>query len=204
MKTDTQQKSIILSSPTFRAKKVSFADVFGLKLEVVKTTTPCNSEDNLCELHGVPDERKNRCDVNGNIPRVQQKKCLLPCFVAPSRIDGFMRRLHAQNVCLENITCEKFVVSGLIRVTNLSYRKEVNVRFTLDGWETYRDIWADYMSSCSDGKNDKFTFRITVPFDFEVNRHMEFAIRYRVLNQEFWDNNDGKNYHVQCLEFLSE
>ena len=118
--------------------------------------------------------------------RVQQKKCLLPCFVAPSRIDGFMRRLHAQNVCLENITCEKFVVSGLIRVTNLSYRKEVTVRFTLDGWETYRDIWADYMSSCSDGKNDKFTFRITVPFDFEVNRHMEFAIRYRVLNQEFW------------------
>ena len=98
------------------------------------------------------------------------------------------------------IACEKFVVSGLIRVTNLSYRKEVTVRFTLDGWETYRDIWADYMSSCSDGKADKFTYRITVPFDFEVNRHMEFAIRYRVLNREFWDNNDRKNYHVQCLE----
>ena len=203
MKSDTQQKSTVPTSPTLRSKKVCFADLVGLKLEFVKIITPCNSEDNLCELYGAIGARKNRFDVNGNIPRVERTKCLLPCFVAPSRIDGFMRRLYSQNVCLENIACEKFVVSGLIRVTNLSYRKEVTVRFTLDGWENYRDIWTDYMSSCSDGKTDKFTFRITVPLDFEVNRHMQFAICYRVLNQEFWDNNDGKNYHVQCLEIQS-
>ena len=199
MKTDTQQNSTVPTSP----KKVCFADLVGLKLEFVKTITPCSSEDNLCDLRNVAGARKDCSDINGNIPRVERKKCLLPCFVAPSRIDGFMRRLYSQNVCLENVACEKFVVSGLIRVTNLCYRKEVTVRFTLDGWETYRDIWADYMSSCSDGKTDKFTFRITVPFDFEVNRHMQFAICYRVLNQEFWDNNDGKNYHVQCLEIHS-
>jgi len=29
---------------------------------------------------------------------------------------------------------------------------------------------------------------------------MRFAIRYKVLNQEFWDNNNTKNYHVQRLE----
>ena len=200
MKTDTQQKSIVPTSPTSGSKRVCFADLVGLKLEFVKLITPSSSEDNLCDLRKVAGARKDRFDINGNILRVERTKCLLPCFVAPSRTDGFMQRLHSQNVCLENIACEKFVVSGLIRVTNLSYRKEVTVRFTLDGWETYRDIWADYMSSCSDGKTDKFTYRITVPFDFEANRHMEFAIRYRVLNREFWDNNDRKNYHVQCLE----
>ena len=196
-----QPKSSVPTSPTSRAKKVCFADLVGLKLEFVKTITPCNSEDNLCDLCGVVGVWKNRCDVNGNIlPPRKRMKCLLPCFVAPSRVDGFMRRVHGQNVCLENIACENFVVTGLIRVTNLSFTKEVTVRFTLNDWKTYRDIWADYMSSCSDGKTDKFCFRITVPVDFEVNRQMQFAIRYQVSNQEFWDNNNRKNYNVQCLE----
>ena len=115
-----------------------------------------------------------------------------------------MKRVYSQNVCLENIACENFVVTGLIRVTNLSFIKEVTVRFTFNGWATYRDIWADYMSSCSDGKTDKFSFRVTVPHDFEKNQHMEFAIRYRVSDQEFWDNNDRKNYHIQCLEVFPE
>ena len=185
------------------AKKVSFADLVGLKLEFVKTITPCNSEDNLCQC-AVVDPWKNHCDTARNLPR-RSVKCLLPCFVHPSESTGsFMKRVYRQNVCLENIVCKNFVVTGIIRVTNFSYSKEVTVRFTLNGWETCRDIWADYMSTCSDGKTDKFSFRITIPHDFEVNQYMEFAIRYRVLNQEFWDNNNRSNYHVQCLEVLSE
>lgn len=189
------------TSPTSPAKKVCFADLVGLKLEFVKIITPCSSEDNLCSVVGA---RKSHCDINGNLPR-RRVKCLFPCFVRPTELtDSFMNRVHNQNVCLENIACENFVVTGLIRVTNLSFIKEVTVRFTLNGWATYRDIWADYMSSCLDGKTDKFSFRVTVPHDFEVNRHMEFAIRYRVSGQEFWDNNDRKNYHIQCLEVSSE
>ena len=204
MKADTQQKSCVLTSPTSRSKKVYFADLVGLKLEFVKTITPCSSEDNLCDLCGVVGAWKSHCDINGNVVRMKKMKCLLPCFVAPSRIGGFMGRVHSQNVCLENIACENFVVTGLIRVTNVSYIKEVTVRFTIDDWETFRDVWADYMSSCADGKTDKFCFRITIPVDFEINRHMQFAIRYQVSNQVFWDNNDRKNYHVQCCEVLSE
>ncbi|KAJ7374728.1 Protein phosphatase 1 regulatory subunit 3E [Desmophyllum pertusum] len=115
-----------------------------------------------------------------------------------------MKRVYSQNVCLENIACQNLVVTGLIRVANFSYIKEVTVRFTLDGWSTYRDIWADYMSSCSDGKTDKFSFRIAVSPEFEVNGYMEFAICYHASSQEFWDNNDRINYHVQCLEVLPE
>ena len=196
MKTDGQGSG--LTSPTSPAKKVCFADLAGLKLEFVKIITPCSSEDNLCSVVGA---RKNHCDINGNLPR-RRVKCLFPCFVRPALTDSFVKRVQSQNVCLENIACENFVVTGLIRVTNLSFIKEVTVRFTFNGWATYRDIWADYMSSCSDGKMDKFSFRVTVPHDFEVNQHMEFAICYRASDQEFWDNNDRNNYHIQCLEAL--
>ncbi|XP_068692444.1 protein phosphatase 1 regulatory subunit 3C-like [Montipora foliosa] len=201
MRADAQQTSSMQASPTPGSKKVCFADLVGLKLEFVKTITPCSSEDNLTGLAGVVNRlQRNHCDINGNILLRQRTKRLLPCFVNPSKTDGFMRRVFDQNVCLENIACENFVVTGLIRVTNLSYTKEVTIRFTFDNWDSYRDSWADYMSSLSDGKTDKFTFRITVPCDFEVHRFMSFAIRYRVMNQEFWDNNDTKNYHVQCLD----
>ncbi|XP_078368227.1 protein phosphatase 1 regulatory subunit 3C-like [Oculina patagonica] len=201
MKTDGQLKKSGLTSPTSPAKKVCFADFVGLKLEFVKTITPCSSEDDLCTFVGA---WKLHCDINGNLPK-RRLKCLFPCFVRPSeQTDSFMKRVYSQNVCLENIACENFVVTGIIRVTNLSFTKEVTVRFTLNGWMSYRDIWADYMSTCADGKTDKFSFRITVPHDFEVNRHMEFAIRYRVSNQEFWDNNNRNNYHVQCLEVSPE
>lgn len=199
MKTEGQSSG--LTSPTSATKKVCFADLVGLKLEFVKIITPSSSEDNLCSVVGA---RKNHCDINGNLPR-RRVKGLFPCFVRPAlQTDSFMKRVYSQNVCLENIACENFVVTGLIRVTNLSFIKEVTVRFTFNGWATYRDIWADYMSSCSDGKTDKFSFRVTVPHDFEKNQHMEFAIRYRVSDQEFWDNNDRKNYHIQCLEVSPE
>lgn len=202
MKADVQVKASMSSSPTSREKRVSFADLVGLKLEFVKTITPCSSEDNLCGVVGV--WKDSCCDMNGNLLRMRRMICLKPCFIVPSRTEDFIERVQSQNVCLENIACENFVVTGVIRVKNLAYAKEVTVRYTLDDWDTFRDVWADYMSSCLDGKSDKFSFRITVPIDFEVNRFMNFAVRYRVLGQEFWDNNNGENYHVQCAEVLTE
>ena len=116
-----QAKGSELTSLASRPKKVCFADMFGLKLEFVKTITPCSSEDNLYDLSGVVEMCKNRCDINGNLLQMKQMKYLLPCFVAPSRIDGFMERVYSQNVCLENIARDNFVVTGLIRVKNVSY-----------------------------------------------------------------------------------
>ena len=199
MKMNGQLKDSGLSSTTAGVKKVSFADLVGLKLEFVRTITPSSSEDNLCTVDGA---WKPHCDNTEHSPR-KRVKCLYPCFVQPSeKTDSFMKRVYSQNVCLEYIACNNLVITGLIRVTNLSYMKEVTVRFTLNGWQTYRDIWADFMSTCSDGKTEQFSFRISLPHDFEENRHMEFAIRYRVSNQEFWDNNNRNNYHVRCLERL--
>jgi len=127
-------------------------------------------------------------------------KFLSPSFVDPYLTDEFIERVYRQNVCLESISCNDLVVTGAIRVTNICFAKEVTVRFTLDEWKSFRDVWADYLSSNLDGKTEQFSFRITVPVDFEVDSEMQFAIRYCVAEQEFWDNNSCKNYRVKCLE----
>ena len=199
MKMNGQVKDSGPTSTTSRVKRVSFADLVGLKLEFVRTITPSSSEENLRTL----DDALWNTNCDDTKAPSKRVKCLYPCFVQPSESsNNFMRRVYSQNVCLEYIVCNNLVITGLVRVTNLSYMKEVTVRFTLNGWETYQDIWADFMSTSSDGRTETFSFRISVPHDFEVNRHMEFAIRYRVSNKELWDNNNHNNYHVRCSERL--
>lgn len=180
-------------------KRVSFADAAGFTLEFVKTIPPHACEDNVTILNG------NAWNVNSNctrnLPSPQpRRKCLAPCFTEPRKTSSFFERVYSQNVCLESISCDDLVVSGSIRVTNICFAKEVTVRFTLDDWRTYRDIWADYFSSSVDGKTDKFWFRMTIPADFVVDLEVEFAIHYCVDGQEFWDNNFNRNYRIQYIE----
>ena len=186
------------STPKIK-KRVSFADAAGFTLEFVKTIPPHSGEDNVTIY------TSNVWDVNNNYSRNlpsprPRGKHLSPCFTEPCKTSSFFERVYSQNVCLESIACDDFVVTGSIRVTNIGFAKEVTVRFTLDNWRSYRDIWADYLSSSMDGKTDKFWFRITVPVDSAVGLEIKFAIRYCIGGQEFWDNNLNTNYEIQCIE----
>ena len=186
------------STPTRSIKKkVSFADSFGFALENVKTIPPYSREDDVTVCHTTTDD--NSCGLHMHTSR-QRMKYLSPSFAEPCKTDSFMERVFKQNVCLESISCDDMVVTGVIRVTNIGFGKEVTARYTLDGWINFRDVWADYLSSNLDGKTEQFSFRITAPVELEVDLQIEFAIRYRVGGYEFWDNNFGRNYHVQCLE----
>lgn len=177
-------------------KKVSFADDAGLTLENVKTIPPYRSEDDLAFNNTTPNN--NVCGLYMHSPR-RWTKFLSPCFVEPCKTDSFMERVFKQNVCLESVSCNDLVVKGIIRVTNMDYVKQVTVRSTFDDWNNFRDIWTDYLSSNMDGKTEKFSFRITAPVDFEADFEVEFAIRYRVAEYEFWDNNFGRNYIIRCF-----
>ena len=185
------------STPTGTIKKkVSFADTAGFTLEFVKTIPPESYKD--VTLVNTARNHKDCGLLMHSLPR--RMKFLSPSFVDPYLTDEFIERVYRQNVCLESISCNDLVVTGAIRVTNICFAKEVTVRFTLDEWKSFRDVWADYLSSNLDGKTEQFSFRITVPVDFEVDSEMQFAIRYCVAEQEFWDNNSCKNYRVKCLE----
>ena len=195
-----EMNEISSTSTTKIKKRVSFADAAGFTLEFVKTIPTHSGEDNVTIY------TSNAFNVNNNNSRLSlpsprlRGKNLAPCFTEPCKTSSFFERVYSQNVCLESIVCDDFVFAGTVRVTNISFAKEVTVRFTLDDWKSYRDIWADYFSSSMDGKTDKFWFRIAVPVDSPVDQEIKFAIRYCIGGREFWDNNLNRNYKIQFIE----
>jgi hypothetical protein len=67
--------------------------------------------------------------------------------------------------------------------------------------ENWQDLEAQYYGETSPGK-EKWSFSLsafTVPYSQRTSVqavNMEFAIRYEVDGETFWDNNTGLNYHV--------
>jgi hypothetical protein len=85
---------------------------------------------------------------------------------------------------------------GKVFVKNLDYHKTVMIRYTFDFWETYGNVQASF---CQHHKiYDVFSFHIDpIP---QTCSTVYFAICYRVGdNQEYWDNNNGKNYEIQIV-----
>lgn len=187
------------TSTTKIKKRVSFADAAGFTLEFVKTIPTHSGEDVTIYTSNALNVNNNNSRLSLPSPRPRGKN-LAPCFTEPCKTSSFFERVYSQNVCLESIVCDDFVFAGTVRVTNIDFAKEVTVRFTLDDWKSYRDIWADYFSSSMDGKTDKFWFRIAVPVDSPVDQEIKFAIRYCIGGREFWDNNLNRNYKIRFIE----
>ncbi|KAI8080031.1 putative phosphatase regulatory subunit-domain-containing protein [Halteromyces radiatus] len=92
------------------------------------------------------------------------------------------------------------VLFGRCRVSNLAYEKQVIIRYSFDYWQTYQEINAIYREPIASTSNtwDRFTFEIGFP-STSTTMTCWIALRYNVNGQEFWDNNDGKNYQVDIL-----
>ena len=193
------QRKMNTSKKKTNKKKVSFADTAGLTLENVKTIPPYIED----VMTGDNTLKDINCSLHLHSLR-RRKKYLSPSFGEPCKADSFIERVYRQNVCLQSVSCHNLLVKGVIRVTNIVYAKEVTVRFTLDEWKSFRDVWADYLSTNVDEKTEQFSFRITVPVEFDDKLEIEFAIRYCVGDQEFWDNNFGRNYHIQCHQDITK
>lgn len=172
-------------------RRVHFADFDGLDLVSVKVITPANSEEDISGSRTV--------DVLNHSVTPKHVKRFKCCFTQPVSEESFLSRLIERNVCLENAVFCGFAMTGTVKVKNIAFVKEVTVRFTVDGWKSYRDIWADYVPKSSDGKTDRFQFRISVPQDVDVGGKLEFAIRYRTAGKEYWDNNFQCNYCAECF-----
>lgn len=101
----------------------------------------------------------------------------------------------------------KATLTGQVRVLDLAFAKEVTVRISDDGWKTFRDVQATFSA------DNLWQFRVTnlnpgplSPAQIatgtcgesgqreNVGVGIQFAIRYKVANQTFWDNNGGANY----------
>jgi hypothetical protein len=91
------------------------------------------------------------------------------------------------------------VITGKILVKNLDYHKTVTIRYTFDFWETIDNISAKYQPQ-EDHKNtnyDVFLFELHLPANAST---LYFAVNYQVGKEQYWDNNDGRNYEIQIKQ----
>ncbi|KAL9974198.1 hypothetical protein ACROYT_G011211 [Oculina patagonica] len=165
-----------------RKKKVTFADLLGFSLVSVIEIAPRNSLRDTCL------SRKRKAPVKP----IRYITC---SFKQPVSKSDFLERVTRQYICLESVVCDKAVV-GFVRVLNIAFKKEVAVRFTGDGWKTFHEEPAEHLSTSRDGTMDTFFFRIPLFSIRKETSKLEFAIRYSVKENVYWDNNFLKNYSV--------
>lgn len=173
-----------------RQKHVHFADSVGQQLECVQhivrselpPVVPVSALDHL---------RKQRLRVHRQLhPLFQLQDRTLP------------ERVQRLGVALEDVQAVDTTVQGVVRVRNDAYEKQIVVRYTLNEWQSYTDVAANYIDGSHDGQTDKFSFSIFVSSadeeSFVPGCKLHFAIKYVADGKMWWDNNDGTNYTFEC------
>ncbi|KAL3484882.1 putative phosphatase regulatory subunit-domain-containing protein [Aspergillus germanicus] len=108
-----------------------------------------------------------------------------------------------QRVRLERLflSSDKNSLVGMVVVANLAFQKHVAARFTFDSWKTTSEVTAEYshdarQKQLQDGY-DRFMFNIRLDEQTNLDKKTMFVcIRYNVNGQEFWDNNETRDFQV--------
>ena len=98
------------------------------------------------------------------------------------------------------LLCESDVLTGTVRVQNIAYEKHVVFRYTLNNWESFSDLRADWEESVWENgrrETDRFAFAITLPTG-SWSLRVQFAVSYDVAGLNFWDNNGSRNYEFSA------
>jgi hypothetical protein len=98
-------------------------------------------------------------------------------------------------------------LEGTIYVNNLSYAKNVGLRYTANGWTSFQDVAATYLGPVFDGDTEPgdaeaWSFKTpALPYD-NPSDTFEFVVYYnRVDNGEwFWDDNFAQNYKLSKVD----
>jgi hypothetical protein len=120
----------------------------------------------------------------------------LPNF--PESVDRSRSPLKVERVFLSH---DKKSLLGVVAVANIAYHKSVVARFTIDFWQTTSEVTAEYNNEArkkqrEDGY-DSFIFKIKLEDITNLEKKtLFFCVRYRVADQEHWDNNSTTNYQV--------
>lgn len=188
--------------PVKKAKSVHFADSLGKPLKSVKTLFDNSDEDfglSFLSLRSTTrktfsvDIFKRNCDGFGDVSSPHNK---LLNFKQPVTTKDFQMRVENNNVCLENVVFREYGVFATVAVKNISYVKQVSVKYTLNNWETHETINATYVPGSSTGWTDTFSFEIIPKGSISDISYIELAVCYSANNQEHWDSNYGKNYSI--------
>lgn len=108
----------------------------------------------------------------------------------------FEERVCKEKVLLESCVCEgPSIIKGLIRVANLTYHKNIFVRYSYDhNWQSTEEVTANYKKSYGNYTTDQFEFELQLKEEFTA---IEFVICYETDNcGTYWDHNQTKTYRV--------
>lgn len=93
----------------------------------------------------------------------------------------------------------EYKIAALLK--DFAYEKDVKIRYTFDGWNTYKEEGMYYCSQGYDMEQlssdrlqiwDKY-FSI----EDDKKEKFEFVLYYGVNGYDYWDNNDKKNYKIE-------
>lgn len=184
-------------SPTRTKKKVIFADDKGLSLTQVRlvkerpTSPPrWNSQFLAMVTQG----------LNTEIVEATNDLWEMTFPQPASNYLEFRKRLDEGKVSLENVIVKESesLVTGTVKVRNISFQKEVIIRYTTNSWVSHTDVTCMYVPSATPSSitivYDTFAFQISIP---KSANKIEFCIAYRTETEEFWDNNNSRNYIIR-------
>ena len=172
-----------------KSKTVHFADSLGMELTSVHIIHHCTPIVSLREFI-----KRNKLGLK----HAKRKENRFLNFIAPITLHFFNDKVERNGVSLANIIFLDSSISGTVVVNNIAFDKRVSVRYTINSWESFDDIKASYVHGTCTGKTDTFSFQIFMPCAEENSVKIEFAIKYEVAGQIFWDSNFDENYQLIC------
>lgn len=191
-------------------KKVVFADSKGMSLTAIHVFSKFDDEPYQNKhCGGITEELQfDMADLETATMdlKISPVRSLALDFKQPSAdyLD-FRNRLIQNSVCLENCSLQERSLTGTIKVRNIGFEKSVQLRATFDSWVSFTDIECTFMNnvySCQD--SDTFAFVLELPTYISPQNRVEFCICFKVQDQTFWDNNDGKNYVLKHVGWNGE
>ncbi|XP_017259708.1 protein phosphatase 1 regulatory subunit 3B [Kryptolebias marmoratus] len=174
-----------------RKKRVTFADHKGLSLTKVKVfskfTDPIEIPVNIQEM----------LSSKLTLSSPEEDKLVLDFPQPSSDYLLFRQNLEKNLVSLEHCVLKEKAFAGTIKVKNVSFEKSVRLRVTFDSWKSHLDVGCEYVKDTYPSSYcDTFSFTVPLPTELRPNERVEFAVCYRVDGNEFWDSNQGQNYHI--------
>uniref|UniRef100_A0A1I7X5S1 CBM21 domain-containing protein n=1 Tax=Heterorhabditis bacteriophora TaxID=37862 RepID=A0A1I7X5S1_HETBA len=196
-------------------KVVSFADSMGLDLCNVRPIFPYNSSDDDIFGSALPITLSvmrsttashftsrlpfQHCNSFNNVRYLHLQTSPYSNYRDPTQVNKeLIQKAKSCGICLKSSNVIGMTFSGVITVNNIDFDKKVYVRYTLDDWKTYLDIPAYFIGSNSQENLDNFSFSIFLPSTIPVGMQCQFCLRYLCRGTEFWDNNGGRNYVLEC------
>uniref|UniRef100_A0A8R1TL71 CBM21 domain-containing protein n=1 Tax=Onchocerca volvulus TaxID=6282 RepID=A0A8R1TL71_ONCVO len=103
-------------------------------------------------------------------------------------------------VHLESVRWFGRAITGVVRVKNLAYEKNIEILYTFDNWTTSCTVRGTYTDSPS-REQDRFSFCIFLPF-LKLGMHIYFCVKYECGGMVYWNSYCNENYKFTCLAVM--